>query len=178
MSGMPTEAAPGISDELFHSLWNTRCELRYHAWVQVRYQRRRERFFDLLDKATKAITLVLGGALFGPALAWLPWAATGITALALLALIFGYGDRKHLHARLATQAAHMVAAIERVPTGTITPDIVADWSAQYARFCADAPPPLKTLTLLCEREQSIADGRSEHVKQPKRWRGLLAQLKS
>lgn len=176
---MPADAAaPVISDALYKSLWDERCALRYHAWVQVRYQRRRQRFFDLADKVTKAVTLVLGGALFGPALAWLPWLATAITSLALLALVFGYGDRKHLHGGLARQAAELVASIEDVPAAALTPQVVAGFAARYARLCADAPPALKTLTLLCERAQSIADGHPDHVKRPAFWRAWLAQVKA
>ena len=81
----------------------------YKAWVQVRYHRRRQRFFDLIDKATKATTLVLGATLFGKHLASLNWVATGISALGLMALVFGYGDRKQLHKELAEQAGNEAA---------------------------------------------------------------------
>lgn len=174
---MPATPAPTISDELLDHLWQQRCALRFHAWVQVRYQRRRERFFDLVDRGTRAITLVLGASLFGPLLAWLPWVATAISALALLALVFSYGDRKQRHRELAAQAAQLVADVERVPASALTPAQVAGWTSRYAQFCADAPPPLKTLTLLCEREQAAADGHPEHVARPPLWRGWLAQLK-
>ena len=165
------------SDELADVVWNQRCGLLYKAWVQVRYHRRRQRFFDLVDKGTKAVTLILGVSLFGKHLASLNWVATGISALGLMALVFGYGDRKQLHKELAEQAAGLIASIEELPAGKLTVEITARWAAEYARFCVKAPPPLKTLTILCEREQSILDGHCDHVALPSFWRRWLSQVK-
>lgn len=147
--------------------WDQRCAALNRAWVQVRYHRRRQRFFDLLDKATKSLTIVLGASLLGQALRdFLPWVALGISALGLLALVFGYGDRKQQHKELAEQAANLVASIEQVPAGELTPSKTASWNAEYARLCAKAPPPLKTLSIICEHEQASAEGHAGHVKRP------------
>lgn len=167
-----------ISDALADVVWAQRCALLYKAWVQVRYHRSRQRFYDLVDKGTKSLTLVLGASLFGKDLAPLPWVATGISALGLMALVFGYGDRKQLHKELAEQAANLVADIEAVAAGQLTDKLTASWAAQYARFCSKAPPVLKTLTLMCEREQSILDGFPDHVAKLPLWRILLAQVKT
>lgn len=166
------------SEALADSVWKHRCDLLYKAWVQVRYHRRRQRFFDLVDKGSKAMTLILGASLFGKHLASLNWVATGISALGLMALVFGYGDRKQLHKELAEQAAGLAAAIEELPARALTTEAVAAWAAQFARLCAKAPPALKTLTLLCEREQSIADGHADHVLAPAFWRQCLSQVKA
>lgn len=145
----------------------------YKAWVQVRYQRRRQRFFDLLDKLTKSLTVLLGASLLGETMKQeLPLVASAISVLGLLALVFGYGDRKQTHKELGEQAAILAASVEQVPAGELTPAKVSAWSAEYLRLCAKAPPPLKTLTLICEREQATADGHPNHVRQPfflKRW---------
>lgn len=166
------------SDALADDVWKRRCDLLYKAWVQVRYHRRRQRFFDLADKGTKAATLVLGASLFGQHLGSIPFVATGISALGLMALVFGYGDRKQLHKELSEQAAGLAAAIEELPAGDLSIHVVARWAADYARFCAKAPPPLKTLSLLCEAEQSAADGHANHVRRPAFWRRLVASFKS
>lgn len=166
------------SDELADAVWKQRCDLLYKAWVQVRYHRRRQRFFDLVDKGTKAITLILGASLFGKHLNSLNWVATGISALGLMALVFGYGDRKQLHKELAEQAAGLAAAIEEQPANALTTEAAAAWAAQFARLCAKAPPALKTLTLLCEHEQSIAEGHEKNVIAPSIWRQWLSQVKA
>lgn len=166
-----------FSDALMNEMWVQRCGLLYKAWVQVRYHRRRQRFFDMVDKSTKAATLLLGASLFGKHLDTLNWVATGISAMGLMALVFGYGDRKQVHKELAEQAAGIAASIEEVPVGKLSPDTIAQWAGQYARFCSKAPPPLKTLTLLCEHEQSCMDGHPKHVVRPWLWRRLISQVK-
>lgn len=178
MTATPNTATPEpFSDALMDEMWTQRCGLLYKAWVQVRYHRRRQRFFDMVDKSTKATTLLLGASLFGKHLDTLNWVATGISALGLMALVFGYGDRKQVHKELAEQAAGIAASIEEVPVGKLSPDTIAQWAGQYARFCSKAPPPLKTLTVLCEHEQSCMDGHPNHVVRPWLWRRLISQVK-
>lgn len=169
---------PPESKALSDHNWTQRCALLYKAWVQVRYHRRRQRFFDLIDKGTKAVTLLLGASLFGKHLASVAWVGTAISGLGALALVFGYGDRKQAHKELAEQAATLVAAIEALPSKQIRSEDIAKWAAEHARFCAKAPPPLKTLTILCEYEQSTLDGFPNHVKLPWAWRRWLSQVKS
>jgi hypothetical protein len=127
----------------------------------------------MADKLTKSLTVFLGASLLGETMKQdLPAVASAISLLSLLALVFGYGDRKQTHKELAEQAAALAASIEQVPAGELTSAKVSAWSADYLRVCAKAPPPLKTLTLICEREQATADGHPDHVAQPfflKRW---------
>lgn len=159
--------------------WELRCGVLYKAWVQVRYHRRRQRFFDLADKVTKSLTVALGASLLGRYFnAWLPWLAVSITTLGLFALVFGYGDRKQMHKELAESAATLVSDIEAVPAGELTAARVATWHSRYAQLCAKAPPPLKSLTLMCEAEQSAADGYPGHVRLPWCLRRWLADFKS
>lgn len=164
---------PTSEEDRLDAMWVQRHNTLFQAWVQVRYHRRRQRFFDLLDKATKSATVVLGASLMGQYFKdLLPWLATGITCLGLLALVFGYGDRKQMHKELAEQAAKLVADIETVTVAQLSFERTAAWAAEYARLVAKAPPPLKSLSLICEREQATFEGNPEHVaKVPfyKRW---------
>ncbi|WP_143476312.1 hypothetical protein [Pseudacidovorax sp. RU35E] len=144
--------------------WDKRCDILYKSWVQVRYHRKRQRFFDLVDRATKALTLVLGASLFGPYVGKsVSWIGTAISAIGLMALVFSYGDRKQLHKEMAERAAGIVRSIESVPAGQLTAANTATWAADFAELVSKAPPPLKTLTMMCEREQSTADGHPNHV---------------
>lgn len=157
--------------------WAQRCGVLNKTWVQMRYHRRRQRFFDLADKLTKSATVLLGASLLGQFLKdWLPLVASTISALGLLALVFGYGDRKQLHKELAEQAAGLICTIEEVPARKITFCQTAIWSANYIRLCAKAPPPLKTLSILCEYEQANADGNPNHVILPPWYRRMAANL--
>ena len=171
--------ATSLTEEQREGVWGQRCGVLYKAWVQLRYHRRRQRFFDLADKATKALTLLLGASMIGTWLRdFLPFVAAAISFMGLLALVFGYGDRKQLHKELAEQAATLIGGIEQVPAGELTPTKTAAWSSEFAKLCAKAPPPLKTLTLICEHEQSAADGHPDHVRQPAWPRRLLADFVS
>ena len=177
-----------ISDELYSDLWNRRYDLLFKSWVQVRYHRRRQRFFDLVDKGTKAATLFLGASLFGK---FLPsdvmpgtdipivgFVGTAISALGLMALVFGYGDRKQMHKELAEIAANLVASIEATPASQLSAEKVAKWAEDYARMCAKAPPPLKTLTIMCEHEQSAMEGHGELIPRPHFLRRVVSQVKA
>lgn len=148
-------------------VWTSRCAVLNKAWVQLRYHRARQRFFDLIDKFTKAATVLLGATIFGQALKeQQPYMAAAISALGFLALVYTYSDRKQLHKELGEAAAKLIADIEQVPAGELIPVQAAGWRAEYARLCAKAPPPLKMLTLICERDQAIVEGHPNHVKIP------------
>jgi hypothetical protein len=154
--------------------WDKRCNTLHRAWVQVRYHRRRQRFFDQVDKGTKAITAALGGAsIVGASLKKLePLLGPSIALLSLISLVYGYSDRKQTHKELAEQFAGVVASIEAVPEGAEQGADVARWASEYARLVGKCPPALKTLTIICEREQSISDGKEPTAKEPrffKRW---------
>jgi hypothetical protein len=168
-----------IDDKAADAIWTMRCKTLHDAWVQVRYHKKRQRFFDLIDKITKSATVLLGASLLGEWLKdYLPWIGGIISSLGFLALIFGYGDRKQSHKDFAEQATNLVAGIELVPAGQLTPAIVAGFKADYARLCAKAPPPLKTLTIICEHEQSTASGYPNHVKLPSLYRRAVADFKN
>lgn len=179
MAGMQVETPTPQDDALADALWAQRCATLHRAWVQVRYHRRRQRFFDLTDKLTKSATVLLGASLLGQ---WLkefqPLVASAIASLGLLALVFAYGDRKQAHKELAEYAAALVAGIEQTPVGALNSGVTAGWAGDYARLCAKAPPPLKTLSLMCEREQAMADGNPNHIAPPAFLRRLVADFKS
>lgn len=150
--------------ERLDAMWQQRHVTLNRAWVQVRYHRRRQRTFDLLDKLTKAVTVVLGASLMGQYFKdYLPWLATGITCLGFLVLVFGYSDRKQMHKELAESAAKLVADIESSTVAQLSFERTAAWAAEFARLVAKAPPPLKSLTLICEREQAAAENLPDHV---------------
>lgn len=177
---MNTETQGSSADDAekeLDAIWGQRCDVLHKAWVQLRYQRRRQRFFDLVDKLTKSLTVLLGASLLGSELnKALPFVASAISGLGLLALVFGYGDRKQLHKELAEQAAALIASIARVPMGRLSADQTAEWASDFARLCAKAPPPLKTLTIICEREQWVADGNTPKGNAPWPHRRIAAHF--
>lgn len=172
----PSPTIDPVEEARENALWDQRCGVLHKAWVQVRYHRYRQRFFDLADKLTKAATIVLGASLFGKYAQHIPWVASAITSLGSIALVFAYGDRKQTHKELAEQAAKLVSEIERATLAELTPERTAAWRAEYSQLCSKAPTPLKTLTLMCEREQSTADGHPNHIPKQHVLRRLLCQF--
>lgn len=158
-------------------LWRRRCDLRHVALVSYRYHRRRQRFFDLLDKGTKSVTVALGATLMGAQLkVALPLVASAITALGLLSLVFGYGDRKQAHKELAEQFMGLAGEIERGPFDDMNDAELSRCVQTMATLNAKEPPALKTLVIMCEHEQAAADGNPGHVPLPAFHKRALADF--
>ena len=165
--------------QAWQALWARRHAVLHRAYVTYRYHRRRERFFDLVDKISNAVTVLLAASLLGKALQDdLPLVASVISALGLMNLVFGYGDRKQLHKALAERAMQVVGRIEALPTDELSEVHAGAWDAELAQLNAQEPPQLKTLVVLCEREQAAAMGHPDHVPLPPWYRRLVADFKS
>lgn len=175
---MATEnvAISGDTSE-YESLWRRRHGVRYRAYVTYRYHRRRQRFFDLADKATKAMTVLLGASLMGDFVKHqLPYIASAISGLGLLALVFGYGERKQTHKELAESAMKLIAKIEEATINQLSDEKAGQWEAEFARLNSREPPALKTLVIICEREESTALGHPDLIKRPNFFKRLLADF--
>lgn len=142
--------------------WEQRCTLRHHAGSSLRYYRRRQKLFDWLDKLTKILTIA-AATTFLAELIDLRKVAGSLAFLTLMDLIIGYGDRRNQHQRAGDMAAELLDSIESTPIDRVTTTTAAQWGGMYARLLAYAPPTLKCLKLICEREQSLADGLREHA---------------
>lgn len=161
----------------FAAAWVQRHDVLHRACVTLRYHRKRQRFFDLADKLTKAATVLLGASLLGTQLTKaLPLVASAISGLGLLALVFGYGDRKQAHKELAEAAAQLLAKVEAVPLAQMEDAAVREWAADLMRLNMKEPPALKTLVQICEWEQSCAAGHADHVPRPNPIRRLVADF--
>lgn len=154
------------SDEAYNGAWNRRCVAHYRAMVSYRYHRKRQRFFDLLDKWTKALSVIAGASLLSdPIKQHVPAVALLISGLGLLSLVFGYGDRKQSHKELADAYALSASKIEGTAPAQLTEVLIAAWEAEVAGMSAKEPPQLHALATICEREQSIANGHPGHIPQ-------------
>jgi hypothetical protein len=163
----------------WQALWTRRHDVLHRAYVTYRYHRRRERFFDLVDKVSNAVTVLLAASLLGKALEdQQPLVASVISALGLMNLVFGYGDRKQTHKELAVNAMQIVGRIEQVPIQQLDEQHAGAWEVELAQLNAQEPPQLKTLVVLCEREQAATIGHPDHVPLPPWHKRLLADFKA
>ena len=120
-----SSSAPGIDDQVYADHWRRRHEVYSLTLITARYHRKRQRFFDLLTKLTQASTVMLGASLLGATVKdHLPLVASAISGLGLLALVFGYGDRKQAHKELADSVSQLTARIEDIPFSKVTDDLL------------------------------------------------------
>ncbi|MDO8771587.1 MAG: hypothetical protein Q7K57_23330 [Burkholderiaceae bacterium] len=164
-------------DPGYESRWRRRCDLLYQVKVTYRYHRRRQRFWDITDKGTKALTVLLGASLLGETLKHhLPLVASLISGLGLLALVFGYSDRKQSHKECAETAMQLVGRIEEIPMSRLDEVQLSQLVAEHARQNAKEPPALKTLVVICEYEESVSLGHPDQVPLPCLSRRIFADF--
>lgn len=169
-----THEAPRTAED---KAWADRWSALYKADTSARYHRRRQRFFDLADKLTKALTVLLGATLMGSMLKdSQPLAASLISSLSLLALVFAYSDRKQVHKELAEGFIKLIQQIEECPANELSEAKAAVWMAMAVALDAKEPPALKTLVTMCEHEASVAAGHPNHISLPSWHRRLLADF--
>lgn len=175
MNNPHTDTPPGAASANSDYLWSRRHQALYLSQVSYRYHRKRQRFYDLLAKGTQALTILLGASLWGQTvIAHLPLVGSAISGLGLLALVFGYSDRKQDHKELAQAYAAVQATIERVGQREFTEANIDVWDAELSALNGKEPPTLYALTTLCEYEVCLAHGNPDHIKRPPWHRRLLA----
>lgn len=152
-------------DQAFNARWSRRHVLLFTLAVSYSYHRRRQRFFDLLDKLTKALTVLAGAAVQSAIVKnSLPLLGVAISALGLLSLVFGYGDRKQAHNELAETFMLLRAQVESVAQGAFTEVQLCGWESELQRLNAKEPPSLRALVTLCQNEQAVAYGHPDEVR--------------
>lgn len=145
-------------------LWQRRHALLFNIAVSNNYHRKRQRFFDLLDKGTKAATVLIGASLLGETVKRnLPLAAGAVSGLGLLSLVFGYGDRKQAHKELAESFMQLQAQIDLVGPAVFTEANLCAWEAELTKITSKEPPNLRALVTICQNEQAVASGHPEFV---------------
>jgi hypothetical protein len=164
-----------VDDQVYDDHWQRRGDVYSLTLITARYHRKRQRFFDLLTKLTQASTVGLGASLLGSAVKeHLPLVASAISGLGLLALVFGYGDRKQAHKELADSVALLTARIEDIPVSKVTDDLLCQWTGEMARLTGREPPQLYALTTMCEHEQAVSEGHPNHIPLPPWYQRWLA----
>ena len=163
-----TSAAPQMTnqtDDAVRALyWQRRHAVAYGVGVSYSYHRKRQRFFDLLDKSTRAAMVLLGASLLGePLKQHLPLVAGAISGLGLLSLVIGYGERKQCHKELAEAFMQVRSAVDLVDFDDVTAARLTGWEADLSRLNGREPPTLNALVTICQNEQSAAMGRLDHV---------------
>lgn len=146
--------------------WGLRHDALYRCQLSTRYHRRRERFFDWMDRATSAIALIGGSAAFAAAtaarLGVVQIAAIAVTSAAAISLVLGFADKARRHAALAESYKRIEAEILRAGDYDYTEQQINAWRARIAETEAGEPPALRSLIVLCQND--IAAAANQHDK--------------
>lgn len=158
-------------------LWKARSDLLHRVEVSIRYHRKRERFFDWLDKWAKAIAIIGGSAALADigGREVVQWAAAIIALTSTFSLVFAFSEKARLHADLAAQYGLLESSILRKGEREFRDDDLNEWSAKVRMIEMREPPILPTLARLCDEENRKARGHSAGSPIPT-YRRLIAQL--
>lgn len=152
-------------------LWEERQEALYDAELSALYHQKRERFFELLDKFSKAAAVIGGSAAL--------WkiADTGtveiiamvITVTSTLSLVFSFSDRSRRHAELAVGFRLISAEIAAKGKRNATEDDINSWKGKIHTSEAKEPPALAALVTLCRNELALAEEQPHIVRRQAFW---------
>lgn len=156
-----------VSDALADHCWNRRYSILYRARLSVLYHRKRERFFDMVDKLSAAATAVAATAAVASLLpagsAWTSAAAVTTAALSLVPLVFNPAMKARHHAELAAEFKRLLADGER--TGEHWAPAQCDaFSARAVTLEAGEPAHLGGLVADCQNQLAIAEDRKPAAK--------------
>jgi len=155
-------------------MWQERHDLRYQARLSVLYHRKRERFFDLCDKAVKAVAVIAASSALTPLVtgAYFPAVQLLIVVTTTAALVFGWSDRARRHSDFAMSYAQIERAMVAAGVSDFSTDDLKRWAAELYEVQAGEPAALHGLVQVCQDELDMAAG--AHV-EPKRL-GLMRKL--
>lgn len=144
--------------------WKAQYELTYLCQMSRLYHQKRERFFALLDRFSKAFSLLSGTAAFSSLLATPESKALAGLAVALFtlpSLVFAWSDKARLHGELAAMYAHIESEI--AAEGTLEWHRIDAFKARVLALDAKEPPSLSALVRLCQNELALAAGQPDKV---------------
>ncbi len=143
-------------------LWGLRYDSLYHAQFSVIYHRKRERFFDAIDRSSKATMILFGSAAFA-SVDGSEWFGLSVAVVASLSLVFDYSVKARQHADLARRFLEIEADIVSHGERDFNEEDLKQWKMQLVLAEADEPPTIRALAELCQAELDKSLGFKRHV---------------
>ena len=156
-------------------LWAERHNVLTKLEFSALYHLKRERFFELFDKISKAISVIGGSAALWKSTQQqgdiIQIIAVTITVTSALSLVLSFSDRARRHAEFARSYRKLLAEIHKKGKRGFTEYDVNQWMAQACEIEAGEPLALSTLVVICQNEITISNGQAIAVFIPwwKRW---------
>lgn len=158
--------------------WKKRDDAIYKAELSALYHQKRERFFDLSDKLTKAASLFGGSATL-----WkvgnqevVSGFAAFITATSALSLVFSFSERSKRHAELAKSFRDVISEIVSKGEHSFDESDTSVWMGKLCALEAKEPPTLSALTVMCQNELAIARNEKSHVHPQSMWKRWMSHF--
>jgi len=139
-------------------------KLIYRAQMSRLYHRKRERFFALLDRYSKAFSLIAGTAVFSSLLTTLEaksFAGLAVAICTLPSLVFAWSDKSRLHSELAAEYVNIEADI--ASKGILEWGSIDIFKSRLIAIAAKEPPELSALIRQCQNELAIAAEQTDKV---------------
>lgn len=144
----------------------------------IRYNGKRQRFFDKLHRLTSFVNAAIGTSAFVTVLSGWPQLAAWLTAVIALTSaadsVVGFSERARKYGDLRTRYFDLYCQLLETPPEKFKED---QFRAKRLRIDSDGPPPLRVLDVICRNEEDIARGYSRsdtiHIG---RFRALVCQF--
>lgn len=171
-----TDDAATTNDHRDDYLWGQRWEIVHHVRLSSLYHAKRERFFDLMDKASKAIAAIGGAAAVAQLMTSQPdariWVAAVVSVVSILALVFGFSQKARKHGELSRDFTKLWSQIEEVGPYP-GEDRLHKFKAQILGLEASEPAAMHALVKRCENQIALASGHPEDVQPLPIWESCL-----
>ncbi len=149
--------------------WAERHSLVYTAQMNRLYHHKRERFFAVLDRSGKALSLITGTAAASTLLDTADAkAAAGlmVAAFTLPGLVFAWADKARSHGELAAEYTRIESDI--IAAGPMDYKQIDQFHARLTETSAKEPPGLSALLRLCQNELAASENQPDKIF-PLRW---------
>lgn len=138
---------------------NQRYKLDFALSRLIRYNGKRQRFFDRLHKLTSFVNAAAGTSAFVTVLSGWPQAAAWLTAVIAVVSaadsIIGFSERARKHGDQRSRYFDLYCQLLETKAGSFNED---KFRAKRLRIDSDGPPPLRVLDVICRNEEHIARG--------------------
>ena len=172
------DSATNSSEAVADHLWEERYQVLYRSRLSSMYHRRRERFYDWMDRTSTAVALFAGSAAFASATNphIVQIAGAIVTFAAAVSLVFGFADKARRHATLAESYKRIEAEVYRVGDYDYTEAQINAWRSMIAQAETNEPPILRPLVILCQNDIAVSSNQLDKVSKLAWHKRLLAHF--
>jgi len=162
----------------FAALWDRRHGILYRIELSVLYHRKRERFFDTVDRLIKTVALIGGSAAFAKATDAdiVKWAAVAIALTSAFSLVFAFSERARKHAELGKSFSELAANLLQKGERDFSEADLNLLEADVRHLESTEPATLGALVVICQNELAVAQNHPEMLHELRFHQRLFAQF--